>query len=90
VQDVINALEHPDVVAAFESEPKLYGEPGAGRVSDGPYATEILRDGRGFLVGWGCKSCLPEGIAALHDVLWALMLQEGGRGSCAAAFAPQR
>lgn len=83
---VLDALEAPDVVAAFERPPGL-------RYGDDPtvhdqHIFDIERsDGRGFFVGSACgaePSCrdLTPGLARLRDVFVGVLVVEGRRPEC--------
>ncbi len=86
---VINALNDPDVMAAFADQAStLYGRDA--RPSDGQVFAVRRGDGRHFEVGYecggaaGCRA-IPSGLARLRTVLSDLQTQQLARPECAGA-----
>ncbi|WP_437317374.1 hypothetical protein [Sorangium sp. So ce385] len=88
--DVANALGHPDVVAALAAAPVLYGRDA--RPVDGSLF-RIQVDDAVVDVGYECGEApgcvpIPDGVAALVDVLRTLTQEQLARHTCGAVTTP--
>jgi hypothetical protein len=94
IDDVLGALGHADVAAAFAAAPILYGEDS--RPVDGT-VFRVSAGGKEFLVGDACGSgggiggmCIPipEGVQALVTLLRALEAERRMDAPCSTVFPP--
>lgn len=89
MRDLLAALDHPDVTAAFAARDVVYGIDR--RPSDGT-VLRIARGGDEFFVGAPCKlgsaGCveIPPGVQALASLLGALQMARLAETDCAAVF----
>ncbi|MEM9188092.1 MAG: hypothetical protein AAGF12_02860 [Myxococcota bacterium] len=89
VADILEALAHPDVVAAFAAAPVLYGQDG--RPFDAPLFELTETGRRPVQVGLDCRgigSCtpIPAGVEALRDLLIRLEQQQLTIPDCSTTF----
>ena len=88
--ELLAALAHPDVVAAFAAAPVTYGRDM--RPVDAPIYS-VTQAGRTFLVGSPCAGSggctpIPTGVQALVDLLQALAGERLEEEDCSSVFVP--